>query len=187
MTTISDVAQRCGLSKTTVSFVLNNAPMARQIPEDTKVHIRRVATELGYHPNQFARFLRNKRSNTIGVVVFDIADPYCTQILRGVEDALYKSGAYLMLLSDAQNNRVRFERYVKMLLERQVEGLIALGNSVYPEDTLLAVLRECRLRPHRWSAPRCRPDKPRGCDVSWPRFPSDRTPLEGTVDPSPMA
>jgi LacI family transcriptional regulator len=89
MITINDVARRSGFSKTTVSFVLNDAPLAKNIGADTKARIKRVAKELGYRPNQFARYLRSKRSNMIGVVLFDISDPYCVQILRGVEQALY--------------------------------------------------------------------------------------------------
>ena len=144
MVTIRDVARKCGFSASAVSFVLNDAPLARYMAEESKRKIRQAAEELGYHPNQFARSLRSKRSRTIGVVVFDISDPYCTQILRGVENALYKSGWYLPLLADVQNDQARFKRYVKMLLERQVEGLIALGNSVYPEHELLQILLECR-------------------------------------------
>ncbi|MGH9675274.1 MAG: LacI family DNA-binding transcriptional regulator [Bryobacteraceae bacterium] len=145
MVTINDVARKSGYSKTTVSFVLNDAPLAKHIPEDTKARVRRAADNLGYHPNQFARYLRSKRSNMIGVVVFDISDPYCAQILRGVEGALYRSQSYLPTLTDVQNDPARFERFVRLLLERQVEGLIVLGNSVHPEDELLKVLRECRI------------------------------------------
>jgi len=144
MVTIRDVARKCGFSPSAVSFVLNDAPLARHMAEESKKRIREAAEELGYHPNQFARSLRSKRSRTIGVVVFDISDPYCAQILRGVEGALYQSNWYLPLLADVQNDRARFKRYIKMLLERQVEGLIALGNSVYPEQELLQILQECR-------------------------------------------
>ncbi len=145
MVTLKDVARKSGYSAATVSFVLNDAPLAKHIPEDTKVRVRRAAQELGYRPNQFARSLRSKRSHTLGVVVFDIADPYCTQILRGVEDALYASETYVPIVVDVQNSRVRFKRYVRILLERQIEGLIILGNSVYPERELLQIVRECRM------------------------------------------
>ena len=91
MVTIKDVARKCGFSPAAVSFVLNDAPLARHMAEESKALIRQTAADLGYHPNQFARSLRSKRSRTIGVVVFDISDPYCAQILRGVESALYKS------------------------------------------------------------------------------------------------
>src|SRR5438477_11422346 len=83
--TIRDVAKESGFSSTTVSIVLNNAPLARYIPETTKKKIERVAKKLGYRPNLFARSLRSKRTHTVGVMVFDMTDPYCTLILRGIE------------------------------------------------------------------------------------------------------
>lgn len=145
MVTINDVARRSGTSKTTVSFVLNDAPLAKAIPEDTKERIRRAARDLGYEPNNFARYLRWKRSNTIGIIVYDISDPYCSQILRGAHDALARHGRYLPILTDVQNDNARFQRYARKLLERQVEGLIILGNSVHPEAELLATLKDCRI------------------------------------------
>ncbi len=56
--------------------------------EKTKCRIRETAEKLAYQPNPFARSLRSRRSRTIAVMVFDITDPYCTQVLRGVEDTL---------------------------------------------------------------------------------------------------
>src|SRR5205823_11401141 len=84
--TIRDVAKASGFSSTTVSIVLNNAPLARYIPPVTKKKIETAAKKLGYRPNLFARSLRSKRSHTVGVMVFDMTDPYCTLILRGIEN-----------------------------------------------------------------------------------------------------
>jgi DNA-binding LacI/PurR family transcriptional regulator len=66
MVTIRDVAKESGFSSTTVSIVLNDAPLARYIPPVTKKRIERAAEKLGYRPNQFARALRSKRSHTVG-------------------------------------------------------------------------------------------------------------------------
>jgi LacI family transcriptional regulator len=74
MVTIRDVAKESGFSSTTVSIVLNDAPLARYIPPVTKKRIERAAQKLGYRPNQFARSLRSKRSHTVGVMVFDMTD-----------------------------------------------------------------------------------------------------------------
>lgn len=145
MVTIRDVAKKSGFSPTTVSFVLNDAPLAKHIPDETKERIRRVVQDLGYQPNVLAKYLRNKRSNTIGVVLFDITDPYCTQVLRGVENGLHEEGGYLPILTDTQNIRAHFRRHIKMLLERQVEGLVTLANSLQPEDEILTIFRECRI------------------------------------------
>ncbi|MDP9267965.1 MAG: LacI family transcriptional regulator [Acidobacteriota bacterium] len=137
--TIRDVAKESKVSATTVSIVLNDSPLARYIPAVTKTRIHKVAKKLGYRPNLFARSLRSNRSNTVGLMVFDITDPYCTLILRGVQSALY-SASYTPILSDVQNERARFERYLEMLLARRIEGLIVLANWLFMDITLLADL-----------------------------------------------
>src|SRR5262245_59963061 len=87
MVTIKDVAKESGFSSTTVSILLNDAPLARYIPKATKARIQKAAKKLGDRPNLFARSLRSNRSHTVGVMVFDMTDPYCTLILRGIENA----------------------------------------------------------------------------------------------------
>jgi DNA-binding LacI/PurR family transcriptional regulator len=141
MVTIRDVAKESGFSSTTVSIVLNNAPLARYIPATTKKRIERAAKKLGYRPNLFARSLRSKRSHTVGVMVFDIVDPYCTPILRGIENSLYQSN-FLPILTDAHNERSRFERYLEMLLDRRVEGLVLLANWLFLDINLLGDLEK---------------------------------------------
>src|ERR1700680_2628293 len=98
--TIRDVAHESGYSASTVSIVLNNAPLSRYIPADTKQRIETAARRLGYRPNPLARSLRSQRSNIIGVMVIDITDPFCTPILRGLENALYQAN-YLSLVEEA--------------------------------------------------------------------------------------
>jgi DNA-binding LacI/PurR family transcriptional regulator len=139
--TIRDVARESGYSASTVSIVLNNAPLARYIPADTKERIQTAARRLGYRPNPLARSLRSQHSNIVGVMVFDITDPFCTPILRGLENALYQAN-YLSLLADAHNETHRFERYLEMLLDRRVEGLIVIANWLVTDIKLLADLTE---------------------------------------------
>src|SRR5919198_5745832 len=139
--TIRDVAKESGFSSTTVSIVLNDAPLARYIPRATKMRIQKAAKKLGYRPNLFARSLRSNRSHTVGVMVFDMTDPYCTLILRGIETSLYQQ-SYLPMLTDAQNERSRFERYLEMLLGRRVEGLIVIANWLFTDVNLLADLQK---------------------------------------------
>lgn len=142
--TIRDVAEESGFSATTVSIVLNNAPLARYIPPQTKTRIQKAAKKLGYHPNIFAKSLRSKRNHTVGVMVFDVTDPYCTLILRGIEKSLYQA-SYLPILTDAHNDRSRFERYLEMLLERRVEALIVLANWLFIDINLLADLEKSEI------------------------------------------
>ena len=141
MVTIRDVAKESGFSSTTVSIVLNNAPLSRYIPAVTKKRIERAAEKLGYRPNQFARSLRSKRSHTVGVMVADMTDPYCTLVLRGIENTLYQS-SYLPILTDVHNERSRFERYLEMLLDRRIEGLIVLANWLFVDINLLGDLEK---------------------------------------------
>jgi LacI family transcriptional regulator len=139
--TIRDVARESGFSSTTVSIVLNNAPLSRYIPAATKKRIERAAKKLGYRPNLFARSLRSKRSHTVGVMVFDMTDPYCTLVLRGIENTLYQ-GSYLPILTDVHNERSRFERYLEMLLDRRVDALIVLANWLFVDIDVLADLEK---------------------------------------------
>jgi DNA-binding LacI/PurR family transcriptional regulator len=141
MVTIRDVAKESGFSSTTVSIVLNNAPLSRYIPAVTKKRIERAAQKLGYRPNQFARSLRSKRSHTVGVMVFDMTDPFCTLILRGIENTLYQL-SYLPILTDVHNEGSRFERYLEMLLDRRIEGLIVIANWLFLDINLLADLEK---------------------------------------------
>jgi DNA-binding LacI/PurR family transcriptional regulator len=141
MVTMRDVARESGFSISTVSIVLNNAPLARYFPRSTKARIESAAKKLGYRPNLFARSLRGKRSHTVGVMVFDMTDPYCTLVLRGIENALYQS-SYLPILTDVHNDRSRFERYLEMLLDRRVEALIVLANWLFVNIDVLADLEK---------------------------------------------
>jgi len=142
--TIREVAKESGFSSTTVSIVLNNAPLSRYIPDTTKKRIERAAKKLGYRPNLFARTLRNQRTHTVGVMVFDMTDPYCTPILRGIETSLYQA-SFLPILTDVHNERSRFERYLEMLLDRRVEALIVVANWLFVNIDVLGDLEKSNL------------------------------------------
>jgi len=135
--TMRDVANSSGFSPATVSIVLNNAPLARYIAPATKKRIEEAALKLGYRPNAMARFLRSKRTNSVGVMFFDITDPFCTPILRGIENSLFQA-SYVPIFTDAHNQRNRFERYLEMVLERHVEALIVVANWLFVDIHLLA-------------------------------------------------
>ena len=138
--TLMDVARQSGFSASTVSIVLNDAPLANHLRTDTRRRIREVAERLGYRPHVFARSLRSQRSNTIGVVVFDLSDPFCTLILRGIDIRLQPTD-YLPVVMDAHNDRNRFGRYLQMLIDRRVEGLIVVANWLFVKiDALKSVV-----------------------------------------------
>jgi DNA-binding LacI/PurR family transcriptional regulator len=139
--TLRDVAQESGVSPATVSIVLNNAPLARYIPLSTKERIERAAKKLAYRPKVVSRFLSTKRNRTVGVMVFDITDPFCTLILRGIENSLYQA-SYVPILTDGHNQRGRFERYLEMLLAQPVEALIFVANWLFVDIDLVADLEK---------------------------------------------
>lgn len=74
-------------------------------------------------------------------MVFDMTDPYCTLILRGIENTLYQA-SYLPILTDVHNERSRFERYLEMLLDRRVEALIVLANWLFVDIDVLGDLEK---------------------------------------------
>jgi LacI family transcriptional regulator len=82
-------------------------------------------------------------NHTEGGMVFDIADPYCALILRGIENCLYRSN-FLPTITDAHNQRSRFERYLEMMLGRRIEGLILLANWLFLDINLIADLTKIR-------------------------------------------
>lgn len=142
--TLLDVARRSGFSPSTVSIVLSDAPLSRYVAATTKERIRKTAQSLGYRPDVFARSLRSRRSNTIGVLVFDISDPFCVLILRGIEKTLH-STPYLPILMDAHHERQQFKGYLDLLMERRVEGLIVVANWLFDEGGLLTGLRDKKM------------------------------------------
>ena len=139
--TIVDVARLSGFSASTVSIVLNEAPLSRYVAAGTKERIRTVAGDLGYRPDASARSLRSRRSHTIGIMVSDISDPFCTLILQGIEKALHPT-TYLPIIMIAYNQREQFERHIEMMLERRVEGLVLVANWLFGEFDLLADLKK---------------------------------------------
>ncbi|HMK23403.1 MAG TPA: LacI family DNA-binding transcriptional regulator [Terriglobales bacterium] len=141
MITIREVAGESGFSVTTVSMVLNNGAGVGRIPERTRNRIWEVARRLGYQPNLHARSLRSNRSQTLGVMVFDLTDPYCTQILRGIQNHIRPS-ALFPIVTDLQDDRSQFKTCLDMLLGRRVEGIICIANPLYLDSKLLSEFSE---------------------------------------------
>jgi len=135
--TLLDVAKACGFSVSTVSIVLSEAPLSQNVAAATREQIRAMARQLGYHPDAYARSLRRRRSQTIGVLAFDLSDPFCTLIVRGIQSGLQPAG-FVPLLMDAQTHRKLFDTYLQMILERRAEGVIVIASWIFEEANLLA-------------------------------------------------
>jgi DNA-binding LacI/PurR family transcriptional regulator len=135
--TLRDVAQACGFAVSTVSIVLSEAPLSLKVAASTRELIRVTARQMGYYPDAYARTLRRRRSQTIGVLAFDLSDPFCIPTVRGIQAGLQKAN-YLSLLIDAQTQRGLFDNYLRRILERRVEGVIVIANWIFEETNLLA-------------------------------------------------
>lgn len=113
------------MSAAAVSRVLNGTPAARSIPQATQERIFAAAKQLNYRPNPFARSLRNRRSQTIGVLVPEMSEGYATLVLSGVEDRLMEADYFYFLVSHRHHPEM-IARAQGLLLERAVEGMIAI-------------------------------------------------------------
>jgi DNA-binding LacI/PurR family transcriptional regulator len=139
--TLLDVARACGFSVSTVSIVLSEAPLSQNVAEKTRTQIRAMAQQLGYHPDAFARSLRRQRSQTVAVLAYDLSDPYCIPVVRGIQEGL-QAASYLPLLMDAQTKRSLFDSYLQMILERRAEGVIVIASWVFDETDLLSDIKK---------------------------------------------
>jgi LacI family transcriptional regulator len=127
--TLKELSAIVGLSPGTVSVVLNNTNRAATIPQKTKDRILQAAKEYGYRPHYFARSLRANRSFTIGVIAAELSDGYCAMILNGVESASTRQG-YFYLNTNHLHRPELLKRNSRMLIERQVEGIITIDTKI---------------------------------------------------------
>lgn len=139
--TLLDIARASGFSVSTVSIVLSGAPLSQNVAATTRTHIRTIAQQLGYHPDAYARSLRRRSTQTIGILAFDLSDPFCIPIVRGIQEGVHVAG-YLPLLMDAQTQRKLFDSYLHMILERRAEGVIVIASWVFEETNLLGDIRK---------------------------------------------
>lgn len=139
--TLSDVARATGFSVSTVSITLSEAPLSANVAETTRKAIRGAAAKLGYHPDARARSLRKQSSGTIGVLAFDLSDPYCMPVVQGIQFGLQKT-AYLPLVMDAQTERRVFDHSLRLMLERRVDGVIVIASWIFDETNLLADVKK---------------------------------------------
>jgi LacI family transcriptional regulator len=120
-TTIKDIAQKTGLSITTVSLVLNGK--ADKISEESKELVLRVAKELNYRPNQIAVGLVKKRTNTLGLIIPDISNIFFSELAKGVEDEGRKYDYNVILCNTNDRHDLEVE-YVNVLAAKGIDGII---------------------------------------------------------------
>ncbi|HEX9016981.1 MAG TPA: LacI family DNA-binding transcriptional regulator [Chloroflexota bacterium] len=134
--TIADVARAAGVSKQTVSRVLNNKG---ELSAATRERILAVIDELGFQPNAAARSLLTGRTYTMGLVVPDISNPFFTDIAAGVRDAARDYGYHVVLYDTGDAPDVEAQS-IRLLHERRADGLI-ICSSRLTDDHLAALLQ----------------------------------------------
>ena len=132
MVKIVDVAKQAGVSTASVSRVISGAP---GVSEKTRVRVSAAVKLLGYRPDLAARRLRSGRTDTLGLIVSDIRNPYFTEVSRAVEDVAYHNGLRV-LLCNADEDPEKEAFYLEMMRDENVSGVI-----LSPTRALLKDLR----------------------------------------------
>jgi len=130
---LKHISEALNVSKTLVSMVLNNKGDENGISKETQKRVWAKAKELNYKPNLMARALRMGKSFTIGLVVSDISNPFYSKIARFMEDETTKRG-YTLLICSTDENPEKERNLIKMLVDRQVDGLIVSTSQSSPEQ-----------------------------------------------------
>jgi LacI family transcriptional regulator len=121
--TLVDIAKETNTSVSTVSRVLAGGVIANRISKETRERVQLVANRLGYRPNLVARTLRTRRSNTIALLVSDIANPFYAVIASLVERRLHQHG-YSLVLCNSGENPTREVEYLQLLNQKAIDGLV---------------------------------------------------------------
>ncbi|HZR45022.1 MAG TPA: LacI family DNA-binding transcriptional regulator, partial [Ktedonobacteraceae bacterium] len=120
MVTITDVAERAGVSKTTVSHALSGK---RPVAPATRERIIQVIEELGFRPNILARNLRSQRTQMVALIIPDITNPFFPVLARGIQDTLIEHGYYTFLCNTDSQQEQEVE-FVADAIQRKVDGIV---------------------------------------------------------------
>ena len=133
MVTMKDIAEYAGVSKATVSKIINGRD--DYISDATREKVLRLIEEYHYRPNALAKGLKIKKTNTIGFILPDIANPFFPEIARGIED-IAKNMGFAVVFCDTDNDPKREKECFSFLKAKMVDGLIftkALKKSQFEE------------------------------------------------------
>lgn len=120
MTTIREVAEKAGVSPTTVSHVVNST---RFVSEDVRQRVLEAMRQLNYRPNALARSLRRGETHTLGLILPDSANPFFAEISHSIESAAFGHG-YSVILCNTENDINKERLYTEVLENKQVDGMI---------------------------------------------------------------
>lgn len=139
-TSLADLANELGVSKTLISLVLNNKGDKHGISKATQEKVIAKANEMNYFPNQMARGLRMGKTNTIGLIVADISNTFYANIARKIEDEVNRLGYNLIICSSDETDKKETE-LIKILQERHVDGLI-ISSTLSKADPILELKKK---------------------------------------------
>lgn len=136
---LNEIANQLGISKTTVSLVLNGKGKDHRISEQISKKVKELANDLNYRPNHFARGLRKGTTDTIGLVIADISNPFFARIARFIEDEAAKEN-YHVIIASSDEKKEKTEKLVQILLDKKVDGLIITPN--YQNSEIILELKK---------------------------------------------
>jgi len=127
--TISDVAERAGVSKSTVSHVIN---ATRFVNHDTRQRVLEAINTLGYRPSTIARSMVSQHTRTVGLLISDVGNPFYSEVILGVDDVALANG-YSVFLGNTSYDLERGMRLLISLVDRLVDGLLLMSSSLTVE------------------------------------------------------
>jgi LacI family transcriptional regulator len=133
MATMKQVAERAGVSISTVSHVINNT---RVVSDDVRQRVMGIIDEMRYIPSAVARSLKNDKTNTIGVLVPNSSNPYFAELIRWIEEEAFQLG-YNIILCNAHGGALKQTAYLRLLMEKRIDGLILIASGADDEHDLL--------------------------------------------------
>ena len=141
-----DVARLAGVSRATVSYVVNGVKEGRvPISEETRQRVLDAVEELGYEPDARAQALRSGNTNTIALIIPDLRNPHFCEYATGVEEAARAAGYHLLLSSTTLNDEYAVEIF-KDLSRRRFDGLILASSFILESEEAQATLEQVRRR-----------------------------------------
>jgi len=126
LTTQKDVAEKAGVTVTTVSRVINNRGY---ISDETRKKVYKVMDELNYRPNAAARSLSKKKSNILGIILPDVSHPFFSSFLFHFENYAYQNG-YKIMLCNSQLQPEKEREYLNLLRAQQVDGIFLASHTL---------------------------------------------------------
>ena len=130
MTTMDDVAREVGVSKMTVSKVLNGKP---NVGQDTRDRVLAAASRLDYRYNNVAGSMRSNQTKTIGLIISDSSFSFFPSVIKGIEDSAVRGGYALLLCNTNGDYRTEKEK-IDLLIRKRVDGIILAASTFIHKD-----------------------------------------------------